>query len=343
MGAMGWYPAVARPLLFSIDPEAAHRLAIAALGLPLPWARIGGAAPDPALEVDLCGIRLATPVGLAAGFDKGCARLGPLGALGFGFVVGGTVTRRPRAGNARPRIARSPRSRSLTNAMGLPNPGAEAAAEALARTRRTAPRLVSLADERLEDATAALAVVEPHVDGVELNASCPNVAWGRDRDDEDHVRRLVGAFRERTAKPVLVKLPPFERASEREGVLAVAAAAAAAGADGLVCSNTRRVADPRLATGAGGLSGRALWPRTVAIVGDVRAEIGLPVVACGGVGSADDVLACLEAGATAVEVYTALLYRGPGLPGALARGLSERLRARHATLADLAGTAQPGP
>ena len=123
---MGWYEAVGRRVFFSMDPERSHRLAHRLLGFPLPWRRIGGAVDDPALLTTLAGIPLRNPVGLAAGFDKTCTHLDALGSLGFGYVVGGTVTRTSRRGNPRPRIARDPGRRALVNAMGMPNPGAEA-------------------------------------------------------------------------------------------------------------------------------------------------------------------------------------------------------------------------
>ncbi len=181
-----WFPAIGRPLFFAMPPEAAHRVAMSLLALPAPWTRLGGTRTDASLETDLAGLRLRNPIGLAAGFDKACRRLETLGALGFGYVVGGTVTRAARAGNASPRIARSPRQHSMVNAMGLPNPGAEAVAATLRdRARGPAPRFVSIADEAIDDAISSFELLEPLVDGVEVNASCPNVSWGRDRDDED--------------------------------------------------------------------------------------------------------------------------------------------------------------
>jgi dihydroorotate dehydrogenase len=338
---MGWYAAVGRPAFFSLPPEIAHRMANAALGLPLPWERIGGASHDPALATELSGIRVRNPIGLAAGFDKTCRHLGALGRLGFGYTVGGTITRARRAGNPRPRIARSPSTRSIVNAMGLPNPGAEVAAEHLQRDAGPAPRLVSVADEAIEDAVASLEVLAPHADGVELNASCPNVSWGRDRDNEAHLRDLLLSFGERTQVPIIVKLPPFVTDVEREVVLALARIAVEAGARGLGCSNTRLVGDERIASGTGGLSGKALWPHTPRIVAEVGAatEHQVPIHACGGVSTPDDVLACLEAGASTVQVYSALIYEGPGIVGSLTRGLAERLRDRGLVLADLVGTA----
>jgi dihydroorotate dehydrogenase len=324
---MGWYAAVGRPLFFAMPPESAHRLADHLLGLKLPWRRIGGAGDDPRLARSLAGITLRNPVGLAAGFDKTCARLGALSELGFGYVVGGTITRAPRAGNPRPRIVRYPSRRSIVNAMGLPNPGAEAAARNLARLPPgRVPRFVSLADEAVDDAVFALDLLAPLVDGIELNASCPNVSWGRDRDNEAHLRELVTAFVARTPKPVFVKLPPFTNATEQEVILALARIAQETGAAGLTCSNTRPVQDPRLSVGQGGVSGKALWPLTPVIVASITAATGgdLPVNACGGVFTSADALDCIEAGATTVQVYTGMIFEGPGIAGGITAGLAER-------------------
>jgi dihydroorotate dehydrogenase len=311
--------------LLRLPPEAAHRAANRLLGLPLRWERVGGAASSPDLVVELAGIALPNPVGLAAGFDKSCRHLDALSRIGFGYVVGGTITRRPRRGNPKPRIARIRERGSLVNAMGLPNPGAEAAARSLARRPRRGPRLVSIADEAVADVVETHALLEQHVDAFELNASCPNVSWGRDRDTESHLAELLRELGARRTAPLFVKLPPFRTAVERRVVLALAAIARDAGADGLTCSNSRPVADARLASRAGGLSGRDLFEDTARIVAEVREATGgsLPINACGGIASARDALACLEAGATTVQVYTALVYEGPALVGRLVSGLAE--------------------
>ena len=334
---MGWYRAIGRPLFFALPPETSHVVANRLLGLPLPWDRLGGVPDDPVLRTSLAGIPLANPIGLAAGFDKTCERLDSLGRLGFGYVVGGTVTRAARVGNPKPRIVRYPRRASMVNAMGLPNPGAEAVARTLGRTPKTAPRLASIADEALEDALATHALLEPHVDGIELNASCPNVSWGRDRDNEAHLAALLRELGARRSTPLFVKLPPFRTEVEREVVLALARIAVEGGVDGLVCSNTRRVADRRLAVGAGGLSGAALTRDTPRIVADVRdgTEGAVPISACGGVFTADDALACLQAGAATVQIYTGLVFRGPGVVGELAHGTAVALRRIGSKLASL--------
>ncbi len=319
---MEWYRTLARPAFFALPPEAAHRLAGRLLALPLPWERLGGAARHPALHATFAGVPIENPVGLAAGFDKTGRRLAPLGRLGFGYVVAGTFTHRPRAGSARPRIVRYRDRGSLTNAMGLPNPGARAAAANLAAVPRTTPRVASIADEEVSDAVEAFRLLEPHVDAIELNASCPNVAWGRDRDNEAHLATLLRELGARR-RPLAVKLPPYRGDREREAVLALAGVAVDGGADGLTCSNTRPVRDERLAVGEGGLSGRALSEDTPRIVAEV-AEVtrgALPIAACGGITSAADAVACLDAGAASVQLYTALVFRGPKVVGELTAGL----------------------
>jgi dihydroorotate dehydrogenase len=320
---MGWYGSLARPLLFALPPETSHRVAHRLLGLPLPWRRFGRAVEDPRLRTTLAGMQLTNPIGLAAGFDKTGERADALGRVGFGYVVVGTFTRRPREGNAKPRIARNVRQRSLVNAMGLPNPGAEAAARSLALHERTAPRIASIADEDVTDAVATHALLEPHVDAIELNASCPNVSWGRDRDNETHLTELLEALARRRSAPLFVKLPPFATDVEREVVLALAEIAVNAGADALTCSNTRPVRDARMSTGGGGLSGRVLAGATPRIVAEVRdaTDGAVPIIACGGISSPADVRACLDAGATTVQLYTGLIYRGPAIVGELTSGL----------------------
>jgi dihydroorotate dehydrogenase len=336
---MGWYSAVGRRLFFALPPEAAHRVAGGLLSLALPWERIGGrASADPRLHVTIAGVSLANPIGLAAGFDKHCAHLDVLGRLGFGYVVGGTVTNRPRRGHPKPRIVRDRPAGSIVNAMGMPNPGAVAVASRLRKSPRTSPRFVSLADEALDDVLAAAVVLGPLVDGFELNASSPNATWDH---EQSHVAALVERLTAETGKPVMVKLPRFETDAERDAVLGMAVAAKGRGAAALTCSNTRPVPEPRLAMGRGGLSGRPLAVGTPMIVREVRAATGgeIPINASGGIATAEQAVACLEAGATTVQVYTALLYEGPGIVGSVARGLANALRARGTDVPSLVGSA----
>jgi dihydroorotate dehydrogenase len=190
----------------------------------------------------------------------------------------------------------------------------------------TAPTLISLADEALEDVEWAHALLEPLVDGVELNVSCPNVSWGRDRDNEEHLRRVLDRLAQHRSKPLFVKLPPFRTAREREAVLALARIATDRGADGLTCFNSVPVAEPRLASRSGGLSGRPLLGPTVDGVHEVQGatEGVVPINACGGVFTGEDALRCLEAGATTVQVYTGLIYEGPRIVANVVSAIASR-------------------
>ena len=317
---MGWYSAVGRPAFLALPPEAAHRVANALLGLPLAWRHMGGVPDDPALRTSVAGIELRNPIGLAAGFDKTCAHLDALGRLGFGYVVGGTITRAPRRGNPKPRIVRYPDRASMVNAMGLPNPGAAAAAAALARTPRTTSRWVSLADEELPDALTALDLVAPHADAIELNASSPNAGWSH---RADHTARLTSAFTAHTDLPIFVKVPTVADDASLDGVLTIAAAAVASGARGLTCGNTLPVEDARMSTGRGGLSGGPLTERTPSLVAELRAVIppDVAINACGGIFGVADARACVDAGAQTVQIYTGLIYEGPRIAARVARGL----------------------
>src|ERR1700693_1538441 len=193
------YSGLVRPLLFALPAAGAHSLANLGLGLPLPWATIAGPPVDPALSVELAGLKLRNPLGLAAGFDKNCSRLDTLASLGFGYVVGGTVTLAPRAGNAKPRVGRYPARQSLVNAMGFPNPGADAVYDRL-RMARLSPKLVSISGSRSDEVMALFERLEPTVDGIEFNVSCPNVRWGRDVDTEALLTEVMPRLRDRSKK-----------------------------------------------------------------------------------------------------------------------------------------------
>lgn len=322
---MGLYRSVGRPLLFTLPPEASHSLAAGLLKLPLPWSMIGGAVDSTELETDLAGIRLRNPVGLAAGFDKNASMVDGMARLGFGYVVVGTISLRPRDGNPKPRIVRTPREGSITNAMGIPNEGVGRVAGHLRARRSTVPVIASLADEDPADVVAVHSRLRGLVQGFELNVSSPNSPWRHSgRNNASHLKEVLAALADRREEPLFVKLPPFRTEEERASVLELATIAAEADVDGLTCSNTRPVKDARLPNGRGGLSGRPLTGDTPRIVAEIRRATGgfVPINGCGGIFTAADVGACLEAGATTVQVYTSLIYRGPRLVRELTSGLA---------------------
>jgi dihydroorotate dehydrogenase len=275
---------------------------------------------------------------MAAGFDKNCRYLSALGSLGFGYVVGGTVTRAPRTGNAKPRTARVPRELAVLNAMGFPNHGADAARAELQGLVRRVPILVSLDDERVDDVIASHELLEPYVDGVELNVSCPNVSWGKDEQVEQNLRNVLRRLAPAKRKPIFVKIPPYRSDRERSAILRLVRIGKEEGADALTATNARAVSSRLMAVGRAGLSGAPNFNHTTRIVRDLFNETAgeLPINACGGVFSAADALACLRAGATTVQVYTGLIYEGPRIVRRITEGLSHELSAVR-SVSDLVG------
>ena len=327
------FRALARGLFFRVDAETAHGVSAAALRQHWLWQ---GLAPllsvrHPALRTELAGLPLSNPVGVAAGYDKNCEMLPSLAALGFGYVTGGTVTLQPRLGNPSPRVLRYEEDESLINALGFPNWGVDYAVSRLRRDRGRmgdAPVVVSVSGVTPEEVVACHRAVEPHCDAVEINISSPNTAGVRVFQQPDALADLLDRISERRSKPLFVKLPPFppgrpDDDGPRQRVLALAAVSEHLGVNALTVANTWPARDSRLAVESGGVSGSVVFGDTLRMVADVRAEVGsrLAINACGGISSAADAGAALLAGATTVQLYTGMVYRGPGIAREINTGL----------------------
>ncbi len=329
---------ILRPLLHALPPEAAHRLTL--------WGLRAGLAPraagddDPILRTRVWERQFANPIGLAAGFDKDAVAIAPLLGLGLGFVEVGGVTPRPQPGNPRPRVFRLPEQGALINRLGLNSPGMEAVAANLDGHRRTGPVGVNLGRNKdSADAEADYRVLVSRFAGLAdflvVNVSSPNTPGLRALQDRDALAALLAAILAARAEtgqqtPVLVKIAPDLIEEERADIAAVALDS---GIDGLVVSNTTiarpESLPPALAAEAGGLSGRPLMGPSTALLGEMarRTEGRLPIIGVGGVASGADAYAKIRAGASLVQLYTALVYGGPGLVAAIKRDLAERLRA----------------
>jgi dihydroorotate dehydrogenase len=338
---VGLYSTLGRPLVFRLPAEASHGLAITSLRAGPFWQLAGGllAAGASRRPADICGVSVPNAVGIAAGFDKDCRVVGSLLSIGFGFAVAGTVTRSPRSGNPRPRLARNVRARALVNSLGFPGRGLDAAERRLHNLspEQRARTFVSIAGTVDDEVAECHARLEPFVSGIEVNISSPNTAGLRVYQEPVRLRTLIAGLAAAAKKPLLVKLP---RGGSIDGpalvdateVLALARAAVDAGARGLIVANTRPVSDARLAVGRGGLSGAPLFDSTLRLVEAVRRAVpaGVSVVGCGGVFSGRDAARLIDAGASAVQLYTAFVYDGPGLPGRIARHLARRTLSRAA-------------
>lgn len=328
-------------LLRRIDPETAHRMAIRGLSL-LPAPPPGRAGGDPILRTRLAGLDLANPVGLAAGLDKNAEAIGGLARLGFGFVECGSVTPRAQAGNPRPRLFRLSEDRAIINRMGFNNDGLEAFAARLAR--RPAGVIVGAnlgankdSEDRAADYVTGLTRLAGLSDYVTVNVSSPNTPGLRALQGRAALDDLLGRLAEaRAALPAAQRVPVFLKIAPDEtpaDIAMMVEAALAHGVDVLIVSNTTLDRPPTLRSAwrgeAGGLSGAPLADRALSALRAAAEASGgrLPLVAAGGVGSGQAAWDRIRAGAAAVQVYSALIYEGPGLVGRIRRDLAARLRA----------------
>ena len=325
------YRRLARPLLFTLPAETAMTTAERTLAVRPFWRALAPREAEVSLPASVAGLSLRNPVGLSAGLDKRCAYLDSLGSIGFGYVVGGTVTAEPRAGNAKPRVLRLAEDESVINALGFPGDGLDAALRRLERLRhRPARVLVSIAALDEDETVGCLTRLEPVVDGVEVNISSPNTAGLRRFQDPDALRRLLGLLNDARRKPLFVKIPPYTDDEQRERVLGLVRVCREVGVDAVTAGNTIPVEDAGLATGHGGLSGRRIRENTLRMTPEIRSELGagIGLNACGGIASAEDARSALEAGADTVQLYTALIFKGPGLVAEICEGLRAHPPAR---------------
>lgn len=326
------------PLIRRMDGEAAHDLALSGLR-----ARLAGRRPTPApdaLKGRLGRLALDNPIGLAAGFDKQATAPRAVFRLGVGFAELGGVTPLPQPGNPRPRVFRSFADRAVVNRYGLNSDGMDAVARRLERIARPLPGPIGVnlgrnkeTEDPEGDYRRLTETLAPLVDFVTVNVSSPNTAGLRDLQGADALRRLLAGVREARDRvapscAVWVKVAPDLSEADRTAIAAVALDVAV---DAVVVSNTTVARpdglDPALAQETGGLSGRPLLPMALAGVRSFRRSLGpeMPIVGCGGIATAADILGMLRAGATAVQLYSALVFDGPGLVWRLRRDLAALL------------------
>src|SRR5579872_328787 len=325
-------------LIRLLPPETAHRLTIRMLkALPLP-----GAAPadDPILRERVFGLDFPNPIGLAAGFDKNAEVFARMGRFGFSFDEIGSVTPRPQAGNPRPRLFRLAEDQAVINRMGFNSDGLAAVAARLAKAGRAGRPILGVnlgknkdSFDAVADYVAGVAAFGALADYLVVNVSSPNTPGLRALQDAGALERLLAAVMaarggERPA--LLLKIAPDLAMADRQDIARVALAS---GIDGLIVSNTTtdrpRSLKSASASEAGGLSGRPLFAPSTALLADMYRLTGgkLPLIGVGGIASGADAYAKIRAGASLVQLYTALVYRGPGLVARIKADLALRLRA----------------
>ena len=339
---MALYPLV-RPLVFALDAERAHRLTIRALKAVPP----GAPAPeDPHLAIRVAGLDFPNPVGLAAGFDKDAEVAGQMLGFGFGFVEVGTLTPLAQAGNPRPRLFRLAEDRAVINRMGFNNGGFAAAKKRLKGRRRG---LVGInigankdSPDRIADYSAGVREMAAFADYLTVNISSPNTPGLRALQDAGALAALLDAvMRARgDGPPVFLKVAPDLEPPEIDGL---ARAAIEAGVDALIVGNTT-LSRPALRSKhrgeAGGLSGAPLKALALQRLKDFRAATGgaMPLIAAGGIENGVDAYARIRAGASLVQLYTALVYQGPGVAASILGELRTLLsRDGFATLSEAVG------
>ncbi len=329
-----------------IDPEKAHVIALVAL-------RVGlgprtGPVTSARLATHLAGLDLPNPVGLAAGFDKNATTLAALARTGFGFVEVGAATPRPQPGNPRPRLFRLSQDRAAINRFGFNNDGMDAIAARLARRGQGVTGLNLGAnkdsDDRARDFARVLAACGDHVDFATVNVSSPNTERLRDLQGKAALAALLDRVMQANAAlarpvPIFLKIAPDLSGDDLSDIVTVAEAANLAG---IIATNTtldRSGLKSASQSEKGGLSGQPLFEKSTRVLAALSVMTHLPLIGVGGVGSAAQAYAKIRAGASAVQLYTGLVYGGIGLAADVARGL-DRLLARDgfASVADAVGT-----
>lgn len=345
------YP-LARPLLMAMDAEQAHNLTIKALKTGL-VPRVGGRDAS-SLATQVFGLDFPNPIGLAPGFDKNAEVPDAMLKLGFGFVECGTVTPQPQDGNPKPRLFRVPSARAVINRFGFNNQGLDAYATNL-KLRLGRAGIVGgnvgknkLTEDAASDYVACIERVAPLVSYLTVNVSSPNTPGLRTLQSRDALADLLGRCLEARARsdvrpPLLLKVAPDLTDEDKADIAAVVLES---GIDGLIVSNTTlarpAAIPPALAAEAGGLSGVPLMEPSTKVLGEFYRLLGgrVPLVGVGGVASGADAYAKIRAGASLVQLYSALVYEGPGLVGRIKADLAALLaRDGFAHVADAVGAA----
>jgi dihydroorotate dehydrogenase len=338
------YPLL-RPALFALDAERAHGLAISALK----WPR-ATTPPEPGpLAVDVAGLRFPNPLGMAAGFDKDGEVPDALLGLGFGFAEVGSITPLPQAGNPQPRLFRLAEDRAVINRMGFNNGGAEAAAVRLGQRERRGIVGINIgankdSPDRVADYATMTRIMAPLASYLAVNISSPNTPGLRALQDESALTGLLDAVLEARGAdgpPVFLKVAPDLQPTDID---AIARIALDKRLGALIVSNTTISRPPlksRHAAEAGGLSGEPLRPLALQRLRDFRKATGgaMPLIGVGGIATAEDAWERIRAGASLVQLYSAMVYEGPGIARRIARGLEALMRQEgFASVAEAVGT-----
>ena len=341
---MRWLETAGLPILRMFDPERAHGLALKALNMG--FGPRSGPVTSPRLACSIAGLDLPNPVGLAAGFDKNAEALDALGRTGFGFLEVGAATPLAQEGNPRPRLFRLSEDKAAINRFGFNNQGMEPIAQRLAA--RPKGRIVGLnlganktSEDRAADFAKVLARCGNHVDFATVNVSSPNTEKLRDLQGKDALTALLGGVMDANSAgiPIFLKIAPDLSDADLQDVADVVATS---GVAAVITTNTTLSRDGLQSTHkdeGGGLSGQPLFERSTRVLAKLSTLTDVPLIGVGGIGSAEQAYAKIRAGASAVQLYTALVFGGISLASDIASGLDDLLaRDGFDSVADAVGT-----
>jgi dihydroorotate dehydrogenase len=333
---MNLYKRCLRPFLFKLDPEVAHNLAKVILRCPFSGYVVGRQSlfvRDERLRVDLGGISICNPVGLAPGFDKDCQMLNSLAMFGFGYIVPGSVMCQPRPGNPRPRMVRFPERKAVASCMGLPSRGLDYVSDRLRHhQQRRVPLFVNCNGFNLQEYVRLIEAIQSLADGLEISLSCSNEAEaGGDFLEPGTATALFMEISKRKRKPIFLKIPGYISEKDRQARLDLVERALRYSVDGFTTSVGSRLEEKRLATGYGTISGQPLFQEMLRLVKDIyqvtRGKCSIK--ARGGIFSAEDAFEAIAAGGSTVEVFTSFIYEGWSVARKINQGLLELLDKHH--------------
>jgi len=332
------YKLLLKPLLFLLSPEKAHYFTVGLLKFTLAIPGISWmfkkiySVNHPSLERSFLGLKFKNPVGLAAGFDKDGKFFEPISALGFGFVEIGTVTPKPQDGNPKPRLFRLPKDQGLVNRMGFNNEGIDAFVSRIKKRKNSdviiggniGKNKVTPNEKAADDYLICFEALFPYVDYFVVNVSSPNTPNLRDLQDKEPLTKLLNLLQEKNKakeqpKPILLKIAPDLTDSQLDDILEIVSTTKI---EGVIATNTTIARAPLTTSearikniGAGGLSGAPLGKRATAVIQYLtnKSQGKLFIIGVGGINSAADALEKLNAGASLVQVYSGMVYQGPGL------------------------------
>jgi len=340
------YKSIIKPILFLQSPEKIHEITFSwirkTFGLPIIGSIIERAYKfeDTALEREVFGIKFKNPVGLAAGFDKDAKVIDDMAKLGFGFIEIGTLTPKGQEGNPKPRLFRLPTDAGLINRMGFNNGGVEKAVKRLRKRKSTiviggniGKNKVTPNEDAENDYLYCLEALHAYVDYFVVNVSSPNTPNLRDLQEKEPLKKLLTAVknandRKEKPKPILLKIAPDLTNGQLDDIVEIVLET---GIDGLIATNTtlnrgnlHTDVKQLESIGAGGVSGRPLRERSTEIIRYISEKSGgrFPIIGVGGIFSAEDALEKLEAGASLIQIYTGMIYEGPGLVKKIKQGLA---------------------